>query len=271
MLAAHLFAPESSRSSRQIQYQRFSPISWVQSLGEGSPCLANDGRLGSCLPYQKCFKMFKQSYYDYPNKWSDSPFLEQGSCSYFGNQAQSVPGVCCTSMLSNPIESNDPFSSGEQLSESLERFYQWPTQFGGFADSGFWPPPIPTHPPKQVANWPPPVPTHPPNHHYPTHPPSHGGPSAPTTSRPSTQRPITTTTKSSYKPTAKPPAAAASYDQCGVKNGASPDSERIVGGQNSSPHEFPWIVVLFNKGRQFCGGSLIDNIHVLTAAHCVAQ
>lgn len=193
-----------------------------------------------------------------------------GTCNYFDIQSQSVAGICCTSKLINPIDNNDPFSSAEHLRDSIERFYQWPTQFGGYADSGFWPPPIPTHPPKQLANWPPPVPTHPPNHHYPTHPPTQGG-LKPTATRPTTQRPfeITTTSRPAYKPTS--PVAAASFDQCGLKNGASPDSERIVGGQNSSPHEFPWIVVLFNKGRQFCGGSLIDNIHILTAAHCVAQ
>lgn len=181
-------------------------------------------------------------------------------------------GVCCTSKLSNLIDSEDTFSSAEQLRDSFDNFYQWPTQFGGYVDSGFWLPAIPTHPPKQqLANWPPPVPTHPPNHHYPTHPPSTGF-SEPTTSQPSTQRPQeVTTTKAALKPTTKSPAAAGSHGQCGLKNGVSLDSERIVGGQNSSPHEFPWIVVLFNKGRQFCGGSLIDDIHVLTAAHCVAQ
>lgn len=40
------------------------------------------------------------------------------------------------------------------------------------------------------------------------------------------------------------------------------DQERIVGGQNADPNEWPWAAVMFNGGRQFCGGSLIDDIHV---------
>ena len=44
------------------------------------------------------------------------------------------------------------------------------------------------------------------------------------------------------------------------------DQERIVGGHNADPNEWPWIVALFNNGRQFCGGSLIDSTHILTAA-----
>ncbi|GLH08206.1 Serine proteinase stubble [Gryllus bimaculatus] len=57
---------------------------------------------------------------------------------------------------------------------------------------------------------------------------------------------------------------------CGARNGAM-EQERIVGGQNADIGEWPWMAALFNGGRQFCGGSLIDNIHILTAAHCVAH
>lgn len=219
------------------------------------------------MSYQRCFPQFRQSLF--PDKFADNSWIDQTTgCSYFDINALPVPGTCCTTKITNPVDTNDPFDS-EQHSDSLERYYQWPTHFGGFPDSGFWPPSIPTQPPKQIANWPPPIPTHPPNHHYPTHPPTQG--QTPVTSHPTTQKPseAATTVKPSYKPTTSAPAT--SYAECGVKNVVSPDSERIVGGQNSSPHEFPWIVVLFNKGRQFCGGSLIDDIHVLTAAHCVAQ
>lgn len=46
---------------------------------------------------------------------------------------------------------------------------------------------------------------------------------------------------------------------------------RIVSGWDADKYEWPWIAALMNNGRQFCGGSLIDNKHILTAAHCVAH
>ena len=46
---------------------------------------------------------------------------------------------------------------------------------------------------------------------------------------------------------------------------------RVVNGWPAEKNEWPWIAQLRNNGRQFCGGSLIDDRHILTAAHCVAQ
>merc|ERR1712107_162142 len=46
---------------------------------------------------------------------------------------------------------------------------------------------------------------------------------------------------------------------------------KIVSGWDADIYEWPWIAALMNNGRQFCGGSLIDNKHILTAAHCVAH
>ncbi|CAF4954544.1 unnamed protein product, partial [Rotaria sp. Silwood1] len=45
---------------------------------------------------------------------------------------------------------------------------------------------------------------------------------------------------------------------------------RIVGGIESIPHSWPWIVSirLASTNSPFCGGSLITNRYVLTAAHC---
>ena len=59
---------------------------------------------------------------------------------------------------------------------------------------------------------------------------------------------------------------------CGVK----PDSgSRIVNGVDAYENEFPWQVSwrFFNKTtnthRHVCGGSIISDQYVLTAAHCV--
>ncbi|XP_077130082.1 serine protease 27-like [Ranitomeya variabilis] len=43
---------------------------------------------------------------------------------------------------------------------------------------------------------------------------------------------------------------------------------RIVGGMNSARDEWPWQVSLHFNGNAHCGGSLISDTWVLTAAHC---
>jgi len=53
------------------------------------------------------------------------------------------------------------------------------------------------------------------------------------------------------------------------------NNTRIVGGGETSAHEYPFMAALMRVSsysgtpRQFCGGSLIDESHVLTAAHCI--
>ena len=45
----------------------------------------------------------------------------------------------------------------------------------------------------------------------------------------------------------------------------------LFGGENTDSHEFPWIVKLNmdNCKHEFCGGSIISENIILTAAHCV--
>lgn len=45
---------------------------------------------------------------------------------------------------------------------------------------------------------------------------------------------------------------------------------RVIGGDEAKPHSFPWAAALLTRsGYHFCGGSLIAENYVLTAAHCV--
>lgn len=52
---------------------------------------------------------------------------------------------------------------------------------------------------------------------------------------------------------------------CGVRG----RKDRIVGGAEAQPHDFPWIVGLFRQNKLYCGATLISDTYLLTAAHCV--
>ncbi|XP_042653516.1 chymotrypsin-like protease CTRL-1 isoform X2 [Tyto alba] len=66
-------------------------------------------------------------------------------------------------------------------------------------------------------------------------------------------------------------ALASTVSGCGVP-AVSPSvhySERIINGQNAVPGSWPWQVSLQTRsGSHFCGGSLINQNWVVTAAHC---
>ena len=55
--------------------------------------------------------------------------------------------------------------------------------------------------------------------------------------------------------------------RCGVAN----MMDKIVGGEDTLEHQFPWQVLLTSprSRRPWCGGSLVSSRTVLTAAHCV--
>ena len=56
---------------------------------------------------------------------------------------------------------------------------------------------------------------------------------------------------------------------CGQKGHGLSDFPKIVGGQDAQPGEWPWQVALLREAFPFCGGSLVSNQYIITAAHCV--
>ncbi|XP_053673750.1 proclotting enzyme [Anopheles nili] len=275
-----------------------SGADWKQALGDGSPCLTAKGHLGFCTSFRKCYPYFKVPDL---SVWESWVLGNYDTCSYFNEQGRQAFGVCCTNPITPlPIDTNPVVEAipGVNLPPAA-------VPIPGAAE-----PNKPPNKNNNYPSWPPPIPTHPPDHTPATHPPAFGGPAPPATTEASaavsepTQRPTTTWPTRPRPPQVpnQPPApvqpvgvwpppvpthppleistlppssgAGVAGDTlnvgCGVKNG-NPDTERIVGGHNADPNEWPWIAALFNNGRQFCGGSLIDNIHILTAAHCVAH
>ena len=63
--------------------------------------------------------------------------------------------------------------------------------------------------------------------------------------------------------------------QCGNPTFKPVVASRIVNGQIAVPNSFPWMVSFRQRilsiyvSNHFCGGSLISNRHIVTAAHCV--
>lgn len=200
------------------------------------------------------------------------------TCSYFTETGRQMFGVCCTNVQtttelpdtpSTTLSTTTTTTTTSTTTDSNENKLIQPILQPAVPAN--WPPPIPTHPPDHTI---PPLPTHPPTH-YPTHP---GQPPVQLPVRPTHPPPVQLPTRPPYKPpapattttTSSPVDGGVVNSQCGLKLGYQ-DQERIVGGHNADLGEWDWIAALFNAGRQFCGGSLINNQNVLTAAHCVAQ
>uniref|UniRef100_A0A1B0DND6 Uncharacterized protein n=1 Tax=Phlebotomus papatasi TaxID=29031 RepID=A0A1B0DND6_PHLPP len=276
------------RSPRQILGlpQRETTV-WGNVLREGSACLTSRGHLGFCTSVKHCYPYFKL-----PNLglWESWVLGNYDTCTYFDSKGSPMTvcsqafGVCCTNPITLPPsttpseeEAEKPETSEKPNEEEMVTEAQKPEVQKPDAN-------------KSPSVWPPPIPTHPPDHTPATHPPWVTGighpiagipiavPVAPGTTKPTTKRPgiattwptrppvfqwpptttpapilptrPSTTTTSPQIPPQVPPSGINA--NCGVKNGYQ-DSERIVGGHNADPNEWPWIAVLFNGGRQFCG------------------
>ncbi|XP_070504277.1 proclotting enzyme-like [Chironomus tepperi] len=258
------------RNKRDIYFaipHSFSTIkvNWGKN-GLGQACLTSLGILGSCQNFKACYPFFKhdEPFTKFPQlSGVDSWILgNYDTCTYYLDDGRQAYGVCCTNPLqsvSTEIVTTKP-NEGQKIDISTGSVF------------GSWPPPIPTHPPDHTPA------THPPNFGKPVQQVTTQRPSGTTwaTKPPSQQFTLSTTKKPSLITTTpenifdKDDVPFGSDVGCGAKNG-NMDQNRIVGGQNADPLEWPWIAVLFNGDRQFCGGSLIDDIHILSAAHCIAH
>lgn len=63
------------------------------------------------------------------------------------------------------------------------------------------------------------------------------------------------------------------HEQCGESL-----SDRIVGGTEAALGQYPWMALLGFRDKTgnddvifSCGGSLINKLYILTAAHCLAE
>jgi len=57
-------------------------------------------------------------------------------------------------------------------------------------------------------------------------------------------------------------------ETCGIEGPPAKAEGRIVGGVEAEPNQWPWQVALFIDDAWFCGGALISENWVVTAAHC---
>ncbi|KAH8400947.1 hypothetical protein KR009_001969 [Drosophila setifemur] len=82
----------------------------------------------------------------------------------------------------------------------------------------------------------------------------------------STTRVITTVSSTPRPSTADFPLERyCSTCRCGLINSL----HKIVGGQETRIRQYPWMAVINIHDRFYCSGSLINDLYVLTAAHCV--
>jgi len=66
-------------------------------------------------------------------------------------------------------------------------------------------------------------------------------------------------------------AAALAQQKCGVPVVQPDTTTNIIGGKDAIPYSWPWQMALHRQGSLTCGGSLLSNNWVITAAHCVVQ
>ncbi|XP_001361678.3 trypsin-1 [Drosophila pseudoobscura] len=92
---------------------------------------------------------------------------------------------------------------------------------------------------------------------------------ASSTTTSTTPAPTSSTTTTRRATTAAPPTLSPPRNctdcVCGIAN----IQKRIVGGQETEVHQYPWVAMLLYGGRFYCAASLLNDQFLLTASHCV--
>ncbi|XP_017005930.3 trypsin-1 [Drosophila takahashii] len=94
-------------------------------------------------------------------------------------------------------------------------------------------------------------------------------PEASSTTSTTTPAPSSSTTTTRRATTPAPPTLNPTRNcsdcVCGIAN----IQKRIVGGQETEVHQYPWVAMLLYGGRFYCAASLLNDQFLLTASHCV--
>ncbi|BFG03667.1 trypsin-1 [Drosophila madeirensis] len=94
-------------------------------------------------------------------------------------------------------------------------------------------------------------------------------PASSSTTTSTTPAPSSSTTTTRRATTAAPPTLTPARNctdcVCGIAN----IQKRIVGGQETEVHQYPWVAMLLYGGRFYCAASLLNDQFLLTASHCV--
>ena len=51
--------------------------------------------------------------------------------------------------------------------------------------------------------------------------------------------------------------------------GTTKSTKRIVGGTPTTIEKYPWQALITHGGGELCGGSVISDRYIVTAAHCI--
>jgi len=249
----------------------------------GQPCISKERGLGKCMSLKECYPYFKLLELPQADTWVMGLY---DTCSYMSPKGRSVFGVCCNNTVPANLPKEKPGKLGEKEGNAdpnltvdndaiIEEF---PLEFQLVADGAPQCGARTIRPTPTLYNVAPSVPAAARDvviTEYQT------GSAVPSYTAGATLVPSYTSGLSpvpSYNlygvyPGMVGPVGTAlrPVDSPWARNVLYNPGFRIVNGVEAIAHEFPFMAVLLNRNRQFCGGSLVDKKHILTAAHCVAH